>query len=87
MKLQIETWRSYLNEKKSEYSNQHKDIIPGGRGRGKEPKAFNQKELRMGIKVEMEHTEDRDMAEEIAMDHLTEFPDYYTRLKKMEEAP
>ena len=40
---------------------------------------------KMGIKVEKEHTDKPGLAEEIAMDHLTEMPDYYTRLKKMEE--
>ena len=42
------------------------------------------KELEMGVKVEMEHTNDDELATEIAMDHLYEIPDYYTRLKKME---
>ena len=28
----------------------------------------------------MEHTDDKTMAEEIAMDHLTEDPKYYTKL-------
>ena len=43
------------------------------------------KELRMGIKVEYEHTKDRETAKRIALDHLAELPDYYTRLKAMEE--
>lgn len=43
------------------------------------------KELEMGMKVEKEHTHDDETAKEIAMDHLTEFPDYYTRLDKMEK--
>lgn len=43
------------------------------------------KELRMGIEVEYEHTNSKNMAKEIAMDHLMEIPDYYTRLKKMEK--
>jgi len=40
----------------------------------------NPKELEMGIKVEMEHTGNKDIAKEIAIDHLAEYPDYYTRL-------
>jgi hypothetical protein len=40
------------------------------------------KELEMGIKIEMEHTDDKDKAKEIAMDHLWENPSYYTKLKK-----
>jgi hypothetical protein len=42
-------------------------------------------ELRLGIDVEKEHTQNRSTAKEIAMDHLSEIPDYYTRLKKMEK--
>ena len=41
-----------------------------------------QKELEMGIKVEIEHTPDENVAREIAMDHLAEDPNYYTKLKK-----
>lgn len=37
-----------------------------------------------GIKIEMEHTQDRVKAKEIATDHVAEYPDYYDRLKKME---
>jgi len=43
------------------------------------------RQLKMGIKVEQEHTKDRALAREIALDHLSEFPDYYTRLTKMEK--
>ena len=42
------------------------------------------KELQKGIAVELEHTEDLNLANEIARDHLAELPDYYTRLDKME---
>ena len=42
------------------------------------------KELNKGIKIEMEHTNDKDNAKEIAMDHLWENPSYYSKLKKME---
>ena len=48
-------------------------------------KTFDEKELAMGIEVEYEHTDNPIIAERIALDHLTEIPDYYTRLKKMEE--
>jgi hypothetical protein len=41
-------------------------------------------ELRMGIEVEQEHGGDVHQAGKVAMDHLREFPDYYTRLTKME---
>ena len=38
----------------------------------------------MGIAIEREHTKDKDLAADIALQHLDEFPDYYTKLKKME---
>lgn len=43
---------------------------------------FNPRELALGIKTELEHTNDRALAKKIAKDHLMEFPDYYTRLLK-----
>lgn len=43
-------------------------------------------ELEMGIEVELEHTPDEEVAKRIALDHLAEMPDYYTKLKEMEEA-
>ena len=42
------------------------------------------KELEMGIKIELEHTDNEDIAKEIAMDHLWENPSYYSKLKKSE---
>ena len=38
----------------------------------------------MGEPIEHEHTRDHKLAKEIALQHLDEIPDYYTRLKKME---
>jgi hypothetical protein len=43
-----------------------------------------QKQLDMGIPIEHEHTRNKTLATDIALQHLDEFPDYYTRLKKME---
>jgi hypothetical protein len=48
-------------------------------------KDVHPEELMMGIKVEMEHTQDKELAKQIALDHLAELPDYYSRLKKMEK--
>jgi len=41
-------------------------------------------ELKRGIEVEHEHTDSDYIARLIALDHLAELPDYYTRLDKME---
>ena len=45
------------------------------------PNQIHPQELRMGIKVELEHTADLDKARKIALDHLAENPFYYTALK------
>jgi len=41
-------------------------------------------QLRKGTKVELEHTTDKNAAREIALDHLSEYPDYYDRLETIE---
>lgn len=41
-------------------------------------------QLNRGIKIEMEHTDNEFEAKEIAMDHLSEDPTYYSKLKKIE---
>ena len=46
--------------------------------------SFIQKQLDMGEPIEHEHTQDHELARNIALQHLDEIPDYYTRLKKME---
>ena len=43
------------------------------------------KQLEKGIKVEMEHTTSKEIAKEIAMDHLWEDPKYYDKLASIEE--
>ena len=46
--------------------------------------SFIEKQLKMGIPIEHEHTKNKDLSTDIALQHLDEIPDYYTRLKKME---
>lgn len=62
-----------------------KDIIPGGLAKGLPDSAFNKNDLEEGIKVELEHTTSRQVAKEIAKDHLKEDPKYYKKLKKIEK--
>jgi hypothetical protein len=45
-----------------------------------------QTELDKGIEHELEHTDDRLIATEIAMDHLYEDPEYYTKLDQIEHS-
>ena len=42
-------------------------------------------ELEKGIQHEMEHTNDQYIARLLALDHLYEVPDYYTRLAKIDK--
>lgn len=42
-------------------------------------------QLAMGVRVELEHTRSRASARCIALAHLQELPDYYTRLHRMEK--
>jgi len=54
-------------------------------GRYKEnPVEPDSEELKKGIEVEKEHTTIPALAKRIALDHLSEMPDYYTKLAKME---
>jgi len=56
---------------------------------------FDVEQYRMGLDVELEHglvdpgtnvtNNDPTMTGKIALAHLNEFPDYYTRLEKMEK--
>jgi len=46
--------------------------------------SFIQRQLDVGEPIEHEHTKNHKLAREIALQHLDEIPDYYTRLKKME---
>jgi hypothetical protein len=43
---------------------------------------YDQKELQMGIRNEMQHTKDTRLAEKLAMDHLRSDPHYYSKLNK-----
>jgi hypothetical protein len=63
------------------------DFIAHGRAneKGITEADVDPKELEMGIKVEMEHTNNPIIAKRIALDHLAEIPNYYTLLAEMEK--
>lgn len=46
---------------------------------------YDEEQLTLGMEIEKEHIEDPDITAIIAAHHLDEMPDYYTRLKEMEE--
>jgi len=56
--------------------------LVGGVGDKVTPDMVDPVALALGTQVEMEHTSDVNVAREIATDHLTEDPQYYTKLVK-----
>lgn len=61
-----------------------KDLLSGGKGDGPPSAEADPGELEDGRSHEMEHTDDPNIAEEIARDHLTENPKYYKDLAELE---
>lgn len=70
-------------------------MLPGGKAEelGWPPARYDRRQLAKGVRVEMEHTNDPRLAQEIAMDHLAEQvlaghpQDYYDRLAAIEGVP
>jgi len=58
----------------------NEDLIIGGVGDNTSIDDINPFQLAVGIFVELEHTNNKNKAKEIAIDHLTELPNYYTIL-------
>lgn len=56
-----------------------------GKHRDVPDEKFDPEQLKMGISVEKEHTDCPLLAREIAADHLSECPRYYSFLKEMEK--
>jgi hypothetical protein len=92
-------WRGKDKTKKQTLKDVSKDLkecemIKGGLADGKDLSDIAkkhgvtendiQKELKMGLKVEKEHTDDPKKQREIALDHLYEDPKYYSKLAKIE---
>jgi hypothetical protein len=61
------------------------DALPGGKADNKTPSDFDAAALKDGAKHEKEHTSSPALAREIAMDHLTEDPQYYKKLEAVEK--
>lgn len=62
-----------------------RDKLHGGKGDDKPDSDYDLKQLAIGIKHESEHTDDKNIAKEIAKDHLSEDPNYYKKIAKIEE--
>jgi len=81
-------WQKHLNLRRAQATKKQeleKDAIPGGLADNKKLSDSDSKELEEGTRVEMEHTSDPEIAQEIAQDHLTEDPLYYQKLKTIEK--
>lgn len=72
-------------EKKARETPERKHTPGVGRHNKVPDLAFRAKELALGRKVEHEHVDSYQAAEDIAKDHLSEMPNYYSELKKMEK--
>jgi hypothetical protein len=68
--------------------NEQTTLNPGGRAeeKGVTRDDFPKATIDKGIKVELEHTKDRGLAEKIVLDHLAESPKYYDALAEMEKS-
>jgi len=73
--------KKLIPESLEEYNfPKHTNKVKGGKGDNTDPSDIDPRELQMGIEVEYEHTDDPEIACEIAADHLTELPNYYKYL-------
>lgn len=82
----VKSLSPYLPEITRTVTGYTKDLLPGGKGDDAPQSDFDDEQLQVGIQHELEHTEDEQIAREIAMDHLTEDPDYYRKLQSIEKA-
>jgi hypothetical protein len=70
--------RNWSDVKKEEMTNK----LKGGEADGKDTKDFDPKALKEGAEHEREHTKDKDVAKEIASDHILSDKNYYKKLKE-----
>lgn len=62
-----------------------KDLLPGGEADHVPDSEFNTEALAEGKKHEREHTDNGQIAQEIAKDHLSEDPAYYKKVEQIEK--
>jgi len=78
----MKSFKQFFSEEEVTYKGKEVQI---GKHDSRPDESFSAEELALGIKIEHEHTGDEHTAKEIAKDHLSEIPDYYSRLTKMEK--
>ena len=64
-------------------TTRRENLLVGGLGDDLSEDDVDADEFNMGLSVEMEHTKDKRIAREIALDHLAEEPKYYTKLERI----
>jgi len=93
IKLNPDTMKDLLNyknefrEEKLSNNVTFNDLVKKNLKKGVDPSDVEKKikkQLSKGIKVEMEHTSNKNIAKKIAMDHLIEDINYYIKLEKIE---
>ena len=63
------------------------DLIPGGKGDNTDPATLDQEQLKAGTQEETEeHTNNPQIGQEIATDHLTEDPEFYKKSEEVDTA-
>jgi hypothetical protein len=88
--------RNYLAALHANVKNENmENKLKGGKADNMSPKDIADKfgvttkmvkdQIKKGKKIESEHTDDEEKQTEIAEDHVSEFPDYYDRIEKMEK--
>lgn len=63
-----------------------KDLLHGGEADNLPDREFSPRTLAQGTQHEHEHTDNDQVAKEIAKDHLSEDPDYYKKVEAIEKA-
>lgn len=89
-KVDIQSLASKLNVSVDDVENEifkllHSFLKKLGKHNRTPDNKYDPKELEIGRKVELEHTDNKWIAELISKDHLSDLPDYYSRLTKMEK--
>ena len=82
--LKFEYYRKAIKDTFQIDIKNFKDSLKGGLADGRAITNYDLKQLLTGIKIEREHTSNKFIALEIAMDHLERTPDFFSRLARME---
>jgi shikimate kinase len=85
-KDQVDAIIARLTKSSAELSRSgQKDLLPGGKADNVPGREFSPKELAIGAADEHEHTDNDQVAREIAKDHLQEDPQYYEKEKLIQK--